>query len=372
MLTKFLLFVTLSFIPLLISFSGNLQYTGFFQLRFDYGDLLKNTRGYSEREDLYLKKFEFKNTYKVNKKLKLVSKFALNNWFKNYSRESQKDTPYTVKVKKLFLLLRLNKGLSIQLGRDKKPYSGEGLASSTKLLLIDKSFLFKKIKKSFGDYYGEQLQITLKQPKSGIKLSIATAYTWSFRKYNPLKKKFSVSTERKWLNNLFLRLEFNPIEGDTKSLNTFGGRTLNFGLSYGYAEDMELKTSDGVYDGVAHLSEVDFLFRSPKTDKGIFTLYGEADRMKYLIGGSNKNYSVEDFHVQGGYRPPFSISAAKLEVGLGFEKYDIHPKSKSDYAYEGAINLYLPKRIKLSFGISDKISDGEGSDIYSLQCQWIF
>jgi hypothetical protein len=264
--------------------------------------------------------------------------------------------------------------LTLKVGRDKKPYSGEGLSSSSKLLLLDKSYLFRKIKKSFGDYYANQLEVMFKIPQKGLRFSIATSYAWHFKTRNPLVKKYPVSLKRYWFNNLFFRFEFvpKPLKGDLKSLNTFGGKTFRLGASYGYVEDLELKTSKGNFNGVARLSEIDLFYRSPKTDKGIFTLYGEVDKLSYTFGGSVKNYYLEGFEVQGGYRPPLVFKGIKTETALGFEKITTHPGSKTDYIYEGNVNFYFPKEVKLTLGVSDKVSSGKAQEIYSFQFQWTF
>ena len=358
----------------LLTIGGSFKYSGFFQWRLDYGDLQKTSHGYSSKTDLYLRRFELKTVLKPRRGIKIVSKLALDNWFRNYKGGKGYNFPKKVLIKKLFLQLEPSKYLTLRVGRDKKPYSGEGLSSSSKLLLVDKSYLFRKVKKSFGDYYGNQLEVELKIPQRGLKFSIATAYGWGFKDFNPYRKKYRLTSKRYWLNNAFLRVEYIPptLKGDTKALNTFGGKTFRIGLSYAYAGNLELKTQGGNYGGIARLEEGDILFRTPKWKVGTFSLYGEVDRLAYRFGGNVENYLLEGFELQGGYRPPWVFKGIKSETALGFERITTHPGSKNEYIYGGNVNFYFPKGVKLTLALTDRVSGGEAQKVFSFQLQWVF
>ena len=272
-------------------------------------------------------------------------------------------------IKKLYISWEVSKFLTLKVGRDKKPFSREGLNSSRKLLLTDKTELFSKVKKFFGDYYANQVEIVFK-PVKFAKIYASTFYGWHLRDKTPFGKKFFVKPKEYWFRNFVGRLEISPPgwEELKKNNTTFGKRTLVLGFSYAYVGSLEYKNKSA--NGYA--TDIDLFFRSPKTEIGKFVASFEFDRVKYLLSEGANRY-LEGFQSQLGFRPVFKPFGKPLEFALGFEKLNEHPKEVL-YGYETNLNCYFNKNLKLTFGVEDlnNLKLGKASLTETFQVQYTF
>ena len=352
-----------------LTFGFSFKYHIYLQGRYDRGELKLSPTGFQQKGDLYLRRVGAIFKFDPTKVLRFVVKLESVNLFRNYKGGKEEYFPKKVLVKKLYLKWEISKYLSLKLGRDKKPFSREGLNSSLRLLLVDKTVLFSEVKKFFGDYYAPQGEVIF-QPKRFLKIYLATFYGWSVRDKNPFGKNLTIKPKRYWLNNFVGRVEFSPRgwEEKKKGNTTFGKRVFVLGFSYAYIGSMEYKRKRAL----GWATEGDLFFRSPKTAIGRFTAFLEYDRVKYnlsLLG----NRSLEGFQTQLGFRPKFKPFGKDIEFGLGFEDIQKHP-GRGKYIYEGALNLYPSKNLKLTLGV-ENVNDlkvGKGALTETLQVQYTF
>ena len=330
-------------------------------------------RIFKDRCDNFIRRLEVKFRYRPWRDLLLLTKLATANLFRNYYGGKEKLKPKKVVFKKLFLRWNLNRSLSLEVGRDKKPFSRIGLNSSERTLFADKAKLFLDLKKVIGDYYSEQVGAVFK-PSPEWKLFLATSYGWSLKDKNLLPKGARLSEKSYWLNNLWGRFEFSPPGwGERKKNNTtFGGKTLSVGLSIGGFWNLEEKTAGGNRDLKVLLREADIFFRSPKWSLGRLTLLGEYDKADYLLKGV-PNRSLEGFDFQFGFRP---MDEKLFELGLDFEDIQKHPGGVEEKIYRGGFNLYPLNRLKVSYTYTYTDWNGKFSDkpqrVHTIQLQITF
>ena len=360
---KFLLFLPF------LTFGVSFKYRFYLQGRYERGDLKLSPAGFQQKGDLYLRRVGA--IFKVNplKGLQFVNKLEAENLFRNYKGGKEEYFPKKVLLKKLYLKWEISKYLSLKLGRDKKPFSREGLNSSLRLLLVDKTALFSEVKKFFGDYYAPQWEVIF-QPKRFLKIYLATFYGWSVRDKNPFGKNLTIKPNRYWLNNFVGRVEFSPRgwEEKKRSNTTFGKRVFVLGFSYAYIGSLEYKGKSAL----GWATSGDLFFRSPKTAIGRFTTFLEYDRVKYILSLSGDR-SLEGFQTQLGFRPKFKPFGKDIEFGLGFVELQNHP-GKGKYIYSGALNFYPSKNLKLTLGV-ENVNDlkvGKGALTETLQVQYTF
>ena len=353
----------------LIVFSQTFKYHVFLQGKLDYGDLFYNGRDYQIKNDLYIRRFGLKLEFQPVRSIKTVAKIEGANLFRNYKSGKSKNFPNKFLVKKLYIRWDIFKNFSLEIGRDKKPFSREGLVSSEKLLLVDKTSLTSEVEKFFGDYYANQVEVIYKPVKSA-KLYLSTFYGWYLRDENPFGKKLTVKPNRYWLKNFVGRFEFSPPswEERKKDNTTFGRKTITFGVSYAYIGSLEVegKRALGYADGF------DIFFRSPKTSLGVFTAFAEYDRLKYLLAAS-QNFWLEGFQFQFGFRPKFEPFKKPVELALGFEKLEKHP-SETVYRYSTNLNWYPSKHFKVALGVEEdnNLKLGKAAIVETLMVQCSF